>query len=184
MSSLEEDSISSNEDIEQRTAAPPLELLPVSDHPPQVQTAPSPLLPEPNGNGRKAGTGRAAPDPRSQSPEIQLFRAATGRYPARPLYQHVIRALQGKTHAAIAPYLEEWCLRGYRLESPGWVTWVAAGKIPPRTNGYNGKPEAPPKLGLNEKLSRSMAALGVKPGQRVDMVEVARRYQERQKGLA
>lgn len=81
--------------------------------------------------GNKPKTRRA--DARTQSPEIQAFRAVTGRLPHLTLYDDVIKAASGKNPAELEPFFHAWVSAGYNPNAIIWlVEWAASGVIPNR----------------------------------------------------
>lgn len=81
--------------------------------------------------GDKPKTRRA--DARTQSPEIQAFRAVTGRLPHLTLYDDVIKAASGKNPAELEPFFHAWVSAGYNPNAIIWlVEWAASGVIPNR----------------------------------------------------
>ena len=73
----------------------------------------------------------------SRVPEISIYRAVTGRFPGRPQWGIIFRALKklGYTEMELTQYWEAWISRGYRSESLEWLTeWAVSGNIPARGN--------------------------------------------------
>lgn len=100
--------------------------------------------------------GRSAPPPAvdfsslsvqeaGRIPEIQVFLAATGRFPGRPTYELVVREIREHGHKAedLKVYYEAWCARGFRPQNLAWLTdWAASGSIP-AGRGKESPPDAP-----------------------------------------
>lgn len=119
---LEENRIDTEEEIEAEAeerdgaAAPPA--------PQPAITSEPVILGKPKDGSSKA-------DPRTGSPEIQLFKTITGKYPHKTNYDQVISAAQGKTLDELRPFYAAWCGKGYNPQAVTWLTeWAASGSIP------------------------------------------------------
>lgn len=75
--------------------------------------------------------------PSAPPPEqIQVFHEATGRYPNKILWPHVIKAIGEHTVAEVTPFYEAWILRSYNPTNLGWLfEWFVSGNIPTGKNG-------------------------------------------------
>jgi hypothetical protein len=111
-------------------------------------------IPESGIAGKRDSRARKPADPRTQSPEIQLFRAVVGRYPAIVNYDEVIVVARGRTREQLEPYYREWSARGYNPGSIKWLTdWTASG-LPPGQCGRKNGASAP---------ARSASAAAARP---------------------
>jgi hypothetical protein len=80
---------------------------------------------------------RPTADPRSASPEIQMVRQLTGRYPSKDQFDVVIKLATGLTLEQCLPAWEEWRKRGYKPTNYSWLDWARHG-IPLIGNGKSG----------------------------------------------
>jgi hypothetical protein len=94
-------------------------------------------LPKPTSKPKRksvaSATGRKqrAPDPRSASPEIQLFREITSTYPEKENYDAVIDALRDKTKEQAEPYFKRWLTVSKNKNNLSWLLdWMTSGKPP------------------------------------------------------
>jgi hypothetical protein len=87
-------------------------------------------------------------------PEIQLYHSVTGRFPGRPQWALIYRALSQHSFSEVelARCWEAWVARGYRPESLKWLTqWAVSGAITVRGNKPRDR-TAEDDLALRRKL--------------------------------
>ena len=69
-------------------------------------------------------------DPRSCSPQIQLFKQITNRNPSLTMYDFVIEIIAEHTLEELIPWYQEAAIRGKNGASLEWLTWFKEGKLP------------------------------------------------------
>lgn len=99
-------------------------------------------IPESGIPGKRDSARKKAADPRTASPEIQLYRAIVGRYPSAVNYDEVIAAAAGRTREQLEPFYREWSARGYNPASIKWLTEWSINGIPGK-NGLRAAPSRP-----------------------------------------
>lgn len=102
----------------------------------------------------------------SQVPELVLFRAVTGRYPARDTFEVVItniqkvRARLGRdvTAGDLLPFWQKWRSNGWKPTNLAWLTdWAVSGSIP----GYS-RPSQPATPAAPAQYTQAYYDLGAR----------------------
>jgi hypothetical protein len=135
-------------------------------------------IPKSGITGKRDSHARKPADPRTATPEIQLFRAMTGKYPHLANYDQVIAAMRGKTQAQLAPYYQEWVARNYNPGSIKWLTDWLVSSLPPEHCGRRNGASA---YSLSRRETRPASAAAARPQLSPEEIQAVHKQMRAQK---
>lgn len=96
----------------------------------------------------KVSRKKRAPNPLTNSPEIEMYREITKRRPLEENYQTVIESLRGKTLEVARPYFAAWMTISENRGNLTWlVDWLQSGRpaceFGAKRNGHNTNHQPP-----------------------------------------
>jgi hypothetical protein len=113
--------------------------------PPAEQvTEQAPLFGKPIKAKKDGAKKRTEADPRSESPQVQMFKRITGHYPPKEHYDAIINAIGQRNEVAVKAYYAEWLKVSPNTYNLTWVLeWLVSGKPPGECRTRKGIVSAP-----------------------------------------